>query len=151
MPDCSAIELTVSEPLTERLAVIVGERDWTFTTNEEKYQVYEDDDAAWGLGSIDGICAALRDAGIGYRAVDYGHYTWQAYEVGWAPGMMDEALRYVDGGEAGAAMPLLEEHRAKRFIQTAATHVELVRLLERFYGDDPRGWELPQKVEVAKT
>lgn len=72
------------------------EKEVTLHANMSFYET------AWGLHN-DRIVAfkdRLRNAGIAYIASDGGHYTWNASEDGWEPGMIEEKTRTV-GVEGG--------------------------------------------------
>lgn len=120
MPDCSAVTViaTLPEELADKADEILAELgditndggwDWKpARTNDGEAYVertnaalvihWSDYDCPWGTNTPDkaGLFARLRELGIAYTAIDYGHYTWDGSTEVWRPGM-DEPKRISSG------------------------------------------------------
>ncbi len=125
MPDCSAVTVTayLPEELRPQAAAIMAELgditndngwDWRpvstgfdgeATVGEDNaYIQWSDYDCPWGTTTPDdaGLFKILRERGIAYQAVDYGHYTWDGSTEVWKPGM-DKPM-VIESGTEGSYM-----------------------------------------------
>jgi hypothetical protein len=121
MPDCSAVSITAYLPDElvadgEKILAELSDRDsnvggwgWRIGGSDTDSSIdgsrlrWEDYDCPWGLTTPRdvGVLETLRQRGIAYVAVDYGHYTWDGETEVWKPGMT-EPRTFTSGVEGEA-------------------------------------------------
>lgn len=153
MPDCSYVTLTVAGGAGDRVAALIEETgrrssmDWEGEDGAgDVVRQFEFEESAWGVSylSEDGwgaegdLLERLRGEGIAYNAADGGHYTWDAFEVAWAPGMVAPARRScgVEGG------PVLDSATYRAAVERYGRGRRLAAWVAGYFSGDPAAWEV---------
>ena len=126
MPDCSAVTVTAylpeelrpqAEAILAELGDITSDAGWdwkpgkgdgeTNIADDKAWIQWSDYDCPWGTTTPAeaGLFKRLREMGIAYQAVDFGHYTWDGSTEVWTPEMGDDPVLISSGVEGTWHIP----------------------------------------------